>query len=225
MTESVTGFTAERMLAMEDATVISGSVVGDDLHLQTKDGTDINAGNVRGPEGPTGPPSLGIDAWPIGSIFMSVVSTDPNTLLGGGTWVRFGKGRVLIGVDEADTQFDTVEETGGEKTHILAVSEMPVHTHTQNAHTHGDSFTVAAGGIHDHNFNYSRTAAGGGSGAVPDSSGSYDTHGVIDNSASHSHALTGGVSSATAVNQNTGGGQAHNNLQPYITCYIWKRTA
>lgn len=51
---TVTGFTAERMLEMEDATIISGEVVGDDLILETKDGTPINAGNVRGPIGPSG---------------------------------------------------------------------------------------------------------------------------------------------------------------------------
>lgn len=225
MTESVTGFTAERMLAMEDATVISGSVVGDNLHLQTKDGTDIDAGNVRGPIGPTGPPSLGINAWPVGSIFMSVVPTDPNTLLGGGTWARIAKGKVLVGVDEADTQFDTVEETGGEKTHTLTSAEMPAHTHTQNAHTHGDTFAVASAGTHDHNLNYSRTAPSGGTWAVPNSAGDYDSRGVIDSDGAHVHAVTGGVSNATAVNQNTGGGGAHNNLQPYLTCYIWKRTA
>ena len=50
-----------------------------------------------------------IDSWPIGSVFISVVSTSPATLLGGGTWVAFGAGRVLVGLDAGQTEFDTVE--------------------------------------------------------------------------------------------------------------------
>ena len=55
--------------------------------------------------------------WPIGSIFISVVATNPATLLGFGTWVAFGSGKTLIGIDSSDTDFDTAEETGGAKTH------------------------------------------------------------------------------------------------------------
>jgi hypothetical protein len=55
-------------------------------------------------------------AWPIGSVFISVVSTDPSTLLGFGTWAAFGAGKVLIGLDAGDANFDTAEETGGAKT-------------------------------------------------------------------------------------------------------------
>ena len=57
-----------------------------------------------------------IDAWPIGSVFISVVATSPATLLGGGTWSAIGAGRVLVGLDSGDANFDTVEETGGAKT-------------------------------------------------------------------------------------------------------------
>ena len=55
-------------------------------------------------------------AWPVGSVFISVVATDPSTLLGFGTWTAFGAGRVLVGLNAADTDFDTVEDTGGSKT-------------------------------------------------------------------------------------------------------------
>ena len=54
-------------------------------------------------------------AWPIGSIFVSAVATDPSTLLGFGTWSAIGAGRVLIGQDAGDTDFDTLGETGGSK--------------------------------------------------------------------------------------------------------------
>ena len=74
-------------------------------------------------------------AFPVGSVFIAVVSTDPATLLGYGTWSAFGAGRVLVGLDSGDTDFDTVEETGGAKTHTLTEAQMPAHTHTQTAPT------------------------------------------------------------------------------------------
>jgi microcystin-dependent protein len=79
------------------------------------------------------------DAWPIGSVFISVVATDPSVLLGFGTWVAFGSGRVMVGLDAADPDFDTAEEVGGEKTHLLVTAEIPSHTHavTDPGHVHG----------------------------------------------------------------------------------------
>ena len=56
-------------------------------------------------------------AFPVGSVFISVVSTNPATLLGYGTWTALASGRVLIGLDSGDTDFDTVLETGGAKVH------------------------------------------------------------------------------------------------------------
>ena len=88
--------------------------------------------------------------------------------------------------------------TGGEATHTLTTDEMPSHTHTQNAHTH----TIGS---------LARYAATGKSvAAVGDGYGNFQNY------------HTG---STTATNQNTGGGQAHNNMPPYLTVYIWKRTA
>lgn len=56
-----------------------------------------------------------LDAYPIGALYLSVVSTDPGALFGG-TWVAFGTGRMLVGYNAADADFDTAEETGGGKT-------------------------------------------------------------------------------------------------------------
>lgn len=120
--------------------------------------------------------------YPVGSLYFNASSTtDPATLLGFGTWTAVA-GRVLVGYDAGQTEFDTLLETGGEKTHTLTVPEMPSHDHAYN--------TV---------LNTS-----GGSGA------SFD---VIDN---------GSNGSTTTA---TGGGQAHNNLQPYLVVAIWRRTA
>ena len=69
-------------------------------------------------------------AYPIGSVYINASnSTNPASLLGFGTWVAFGAGKVMVGLDAGDTSFDTVGETGGEKTHILTVAEMPAHKH------------------------------------------------------------------------------------------------
>ncbi|MCP4881866.1 MAG: hypothetical protein GY905_15090, partial [Gammaproteobacteria bacterium] len=67
-------------------------------------------------------------AYPVGSIYTSISPTDPSTLLGVGTWVAFGAGKVLIGVDTGDDDFNTVRATGGAKTHTLTEDEMPTHS-------------------------------------------------------------------------------------------------
>lgn len=141
-------------------------------------------------------------AWPVGAIFIAAISTSPATLLGFGTWSAFGAGRVLVGRDATDADFDTAEETGGAKTHTLTTAEMPVHTHVQDAHTH--------------NFLPRSSTSGSVSSIVT---------GTLDTSSTISGANQPHIQAATATNQNAGGGGAHNNLQPYIVVYMWKRTA
>ena len=94
--------------------------------------------------------------YPVGSIyFNAAVATNPNTLLGFGTWADYGGGRTT--------------------------AEMPAHTHT-----YGKSTTTENMSIHD---------------------------------------ISGLRGAATTNTGSTGGGDAHNNIQPYITVYMWKRTA
>ncbi|MDO8547856.1 MAG: hypothetical protein Q7R68_10935 [Nitrospirales bacterium] len=146
------------------------------------------------------PPGSG-PAFPIGSVFIAVVDTNPATLLGYGTWSAIAAGRVLVGLDSGDTDFDTVEETGGAKTVTLDTTMIPAHTHTQDAHAHtiGQVRDATTGGA---TTNIAKTA---------------DTSSTLGTATA--------TNSATAVNQNAGGGLAHANVQPYFVVYMWKRTA
>jgi microcystin-dependent protein len=225
---TVTGFTAARMLEIEDAAIVSGDVDSNgDLILTTHGGSQINAGYVIGPKGDTG---SALDAWPVGSIYLSISDSNPATIFGGGTWVRFAEGRVIIGVDSGQTEFDTVEETGGEKTHILSTGELPNHYHQIN---HDHASVTSGGGAHSHTFpvRWNQTSPTSGTayhvtkvGGIPVPAGGTLEDGVTnDDSPAHTHNVD--LPSYSGNSGAYGDGTAHNNLQPYITCYIWKRTA
>lgn len=118
--------------------------------------------------------------FPIGSTYVTQTNTNPSSILRFGTWERL-KGKVCLGLDENDTDFNAIGKRGGEKKHTLTISEMPSHTHnlyySNNSGTTGPNADVGSGTI-----------------------------------------------SATEKTQATGGGQAHNNLQPYeIVGYVWIR--
>lgn len=119
--------------------------------------------------------------YPIGIVITLGVSTNPATLFGFGTWTAIA-GRVIVGIDDTQTEFDTLDETGGDKTHTLTTAEMPAHTHT---------YTKSPG------------ASSVGSDSGGDGTQTLDT----ENTGS------------------TGGGGAHNNLQPYIVKYCWQRVS
>lgn len=156
------------------------------------------------------------EAFPVGAVFISVVSTDPATLLGYGTWQAFGAGRVLVGLDSGDTDFDTVEETGGAKTVTLTEAQIPSHTHVQNAHNHG---ITDPGHQHDEGYRNTGTAGTAGVQGASTANNANITNGI----ASKTTGIT--VNNATATNQNTGGGQGHNNMPPYLVCFFWKRVS
>lgn len=161
-------------------------------------------------------------AYPVGSIYINASSTtNPATLLGFGTWVEFGSGRVLVGQNASDTSFDTLEETGGSKD-----SEVVSHTHTFSA-TSGSggvngSFGIRGGGgsrMYDPEVSggFSRTGAATTK-FFDESSGSNTTYTTINYTAAHTHSLSGTTDS-------TGSSGTNGNLQPYIVVRMWKRTA
>ena len=136
---------------------------------------------------------------------MTADNTNPSTYLGG-TWVAWGAGKVPVGVDTTDTDFATVEKMGGEKEHILTTNEMPSHNHTTMYDYYGGS-TYLDGGL--------VKMSGTPSFETEKSSNCY----IVSRSGldlSDHYAATTGFD---------GSSRGHNNLQPYITCYMWKRTA
>lgn len=156
--------------------------------------------------------------YPVGSIYMSVKSTNPSTYFGG-TWVAWGSGRVPVGIDTSDTNFSTVEKTGGAATVTLTASQMPAHTHTFT----GSAATTDSKGAHTHTLSLNKTAwSGTGSSRVVVDSTDYTalTNNKTSSNGAHTHSVT-----AKGTNASTGGGGSHTNLQPYIVCYMWKRTA
>ena len=74
---------------------------------------------------------------PVGFVVTLGVSTNPATLYGFGTWAAIA-GRVIVGIDAGQTEFDTLDETGGAKTHTLTIAETPAHTH--NAYYNAGGF-------------------------------------------------------------------------------------
>jgi len=145
----------------------------------------------------------------VGDVHVSTVSTNPATSLGYGTWTSFGAGRVLVGLDSSDTDFDTSEETGGSKTHTLTTDEMPSHTHIQDSHNHLQN-------QHRHGLPVSGSTTAGYAGFFRSASGA---------ETKYTNYTTPTNQATTATNQNTGGGSAHTILNPYIVVYMWKRTA
>ena len=136
--------------------------------------------------------------YPVGSIYMSVNNTNPSTLFGG-TWVAWGAGRVPVGVgtgkdsNETSKSFTNAEETAGEYTHKLTISEMP-------AHSHGGEGDFARGG-----WDTSNGEEYGGDYPIVISLGdNYPWQGYYRNFRTTTE----------------GGGNAHENRPPYFAVYF-----
>ena len=240
--------------------------------------------------------------FPIGALYMTATDTNPGTFLGG-TWERWGSGRVPVGYDANDSDFDAAGKTGGSKSeaytpagenartnitsvgtisetsitpagtvgsksitpsgtvgsksltpagtvnnHKLTTSELPIikfriphvawydncaisgcsETNTAMtkegqsqdiSNTGWHNITIGSGGNHNHTF--TGTAAS-------------HNHTFTGTAASHDHTFTGTAASHTHTYTGTTRNHSHtftgteatiSHLQPYITCFIWKRTA
>lgn len=141
--------------------------------------------------------------YPVGSIYTnSSVSTNPGTLFGFGTWTAFGAGRVMVGFDSGNSLFDTAEETGGSADAIVV------------SHTHTASSSVSDPG---HLHTYQQDIVG-------NQFVGQTTAGNFARQTVNTSSATTGVSVSTTVNS-AGSSGTNANYQPYITVYMWKRTA
>ena len=126
--------------------------------------------------------------YPVGTIY-ETTSSDLDTVAKmnayfGGTWEVYGAGRVVVGYNSSETEFNATGKTGGTKTHTLTVAEMPSHGHNIDSIAKTYEWLAPSLAL---NYQYTNQSL---------------------------------VQSATS---NTGGGQAHNNLQPYIVVYRYRR--
>ena len=180
--------------------------------------------------------------YPVGSIYFSVTNTNPSSKFGG-TWVAWGSGRVPVGVNSNDGNFNSVEKTGGSSTHThaitvnnkaaftsgsttLSVSQIPSHTHS--------------GKTGSANTGLMRVLNQVGTGVMPNHMVGFNTGGsYVDRKgvgsfpgSSHYHSFTtnatggsGGHTHSIPAHNHTASSSSVSTLQPYITCYMWKRTA
>lgn len=154
--------------------------------------------------------------YPVGSVITLTNDTDPNKIYTGTTWVKMDAGRVLVSAgtytEDGETYTYTLGDKGGEAKHTLTAAEMPAHSHTGTTSTNGN---------HTHqvsrNMDLSSTDPtyeGGSHDTICDYDGG--TNFKTSTAGNHDHTFTTG---------NSGGGAAHNNMSPYLVCYIWQRTA
>lgn len=146
--------------------------------------------------------------YPIGSVYISANGANPNVIIGG-VWEEFATGRTLVGYNPDDDDLTETGMTGGEKTHALTIEEMPTHKH---------SVSIGSAGKHSHTVGYRKRQDSYGKGTLDAMHWNTGTASTITTSevAAHSHTVTVG---------STGSGIAHNNMMPYITVRMWKRTA
>jgi hypothetical protein len=158
---------------------------------------------------------------PVGSIYINATnSTNPGTLLGFGTWSAFGAGRVPVGFNASDPLFDTAEKAGGSKNAIVVS-----HTHTG---------TTASAGDHAHRVGISMSSVGAETAQFSSYTGQTSSAtrylggpGTESGSGFNSgvNTQTVGAHDHTFTTASAGSSGTDANLQPYITVYMWKRTA
>ena len=166
--------------------------------------------------------------YPVGAIYMSTSGTNPGNLFGG-TWVAWGSGRVPVGVNWNDGNFNAVEKTGGQSTVTIASNNLPAHNHGINDPGHQHTLDIGAYRIPTaaQDIGEVQSSSSSGSYSSPSVSGSTTTQEwsqFSGRSLTPASSLTG-ISTQNAYGNAGGGADAMTNLQPYITCYMWKRTA
>lgn len=133
--------------------------------------------------------------FPIKKVVIFNDNDDHSNYLGF-TWERIASGKMLVGIDSADTDFNTIGKTGGEKEHTLTINEMPAHSHKLQGNTNV---------VFDESSTYPYLLASAKRGyAIGDSVVFGDGYTINDTT-------------------KTGGGQSHNNMPPYQVVALWQR--
>ena len=184
----------------------------------------------------------GSEAFPVGAVFLAVVATNPATLLGYGTWAAIAAGRMLVGLDAGDTDFDVAEEVGGAKTHVHAdnlghdahaVTQPGNHVLTQPA-AHGDHSGVPSH-VHVQNLPSGQTGAQASgtrdtstTGSVADALSTAANAGAANQVHTNNHsgaAVDAHSGAAVGAHAAHGSHAATDHKPPYFVVYAWKRTA
>lgn len=166
--------------------------------------------------------------YPVGSIYTSVNSTNPETLFGG-TWERI-TGRFLLAATDNGAQGGNSNAsiapgyTGGEAEHTLTAAEsgVPAHGHGFTDPTYK---TSGSDGTHRHQTHYNNTAASGTARAHSSNASGYSQSYFMDTGGGHGHTITKNTSGSVSNNTAAAASAAHNNMPPYLAVYVWKRTA
>lgn len=161
-------------------------------------------------------------AWPVGSIFISASATNPAAMLGFGTWVAIGAGRVLVGLDAGQAAFDSLGETGGalQSTPAGTVSQPTFAGNALANHAHELPMQLVSG-----TSSRNLPAATFGTGTSRTAQGQFTT---TSNTTLAAVALSQAVSAGTpsgTVSQPTFSGAPLSVVQPYLVVAMWQRTA
>lgn len=189
---------------LEDGTVISSNGVdiddnvGMDIGVPGETETALSKARINGR-------SLLDFLHPVGSIYMSTNATNPTNLFGG-TWVAWGAGRVPVGFNGGDGNFNSSEKTGGSKTINIS------HSHTVNSHAH-----IGTVGYDENNY-YTSNAFGS-------TARSYNGYAFSAQWSALTNPVRLSYTSPESPGTNAQLSGSQSILQPYITCYMWKRTA
>lgn len=137
--------------------------------------------------------------YPVGSVYLSMTSTNPGTVFGG-TWIQIGQGKTLIGVDASDTDYSISNKSGGSKTHALTTEELPSHSHESYGFIDSFSWGKDIGNVHIEGC-------------------------TVEPGAASENQQIGMHQNAWNRTKWVGGDQPFSIVQPYLTVYMWQRTA
>lgn len=224
---------SEKLNKLDTTFTYEGSTLGIGNSIAIAKDKDIDMGgntitNIGDPEEPTDAVNLrslqGSLMWPVGSIFITVDSRNPEDILGFGTWEKFAQGRVIVGTGSTTDINNDVgsvvnEQKGGTYNHTLTEDQLPKHKHAvdfetaeEGSHTHDVDLRVHSYAITNNNF----WACPSGDIAGEDKRFQNQQGAKTKQGGAHKHAIKGDTAE-------TGKGETFPLVQPFIGVNMWKR--